>query len=127
MSLRTLAESDLAVTLEDGVSGFGWPITLIAPSDLSAPLTGSSNDIAQAIDPDTGQIVSGRTASVALRIASILDAGFSELPRNVEAAGVKPWRVMFDDINGNSYMFKVRQTNPDRALGLLVCMLENYS
>jgi hypothetical protein len=31
MNLRAQAEADLAVTLEDGASGFGMPVILIAP------------------------------------------------------------------------------------------------
>jgi hypothetical protein len=125
MSLRTVAESDLSFILEDGVYGFGWPITLIDTLDVAVAYTGFSNDIALAIDPDTGQLVSGRNASVALRLSSIAEAGQS-IPQGIANANSKPWRVIFDDINGNSYTFKVQQSNPDRALGIVTCLLENY-
>lgn len=124
MSLRELAEQDLATTLED-VAGFGWPVTVTNPAGDSAALIGQSTDVAQIIDPDTGQAVSGRMASVALR-ASSLDAAALGRPVGVADAGVKPWIVEFDDINGASYKFKVAKTNPDRALGILVCILEPY-
>lgn len=125
MSIRQLAESDLGLILEDGATGFGWPITVTDPSGTVRPLTGFSDDIAQIIDPDTGQAVSGRLASVALRISSLTLAGLG-LPKGVADAGSKPWLIEFDDINGNPYKFKVSQSNPDRALGLVTLLLELY-
>lgn len=126
MSLRQIAENDLAITLEDGVNGFGWPITVTDPAGLSAPLSGQSQDIAQLIDPDTGQAVSGRLASVTLRISSLTLAGFTSLPRNIEDESLKPWLVAFDDINGSPYIFRVQDSNPDRELGLVTCLLETW-
>jgi len=125
VSLRQLAEADLGAVLEDGATGFGWPITVTSPAEMSALLTGFSDDISQIIDPDTGQIVSGRLASIALRISSLTAAGF-ELPQGIADAAQKPWLVTFDDINGNSFTFKVMQSNPDRALGIVTCILELY-
>lgn len=125
MSLRQLAETDLGVILEDSVTGFGWPITVTDPSGNAQPLTGFSDDIAQVIDPDTGQVLSGRLASVALRISSLTTAGLA-LPQGIADATQKPWLIAFDDINGNGFTFKVMQSNPDRALGLVSCILELY-
>lgn len=125
MSLRQLAETDLGLILEDSSTGFGWSITVTDPAGTSRTLTGFSDDIAQIIDPDTGQAVSGRLASVALRISSLAAAGLT-LPRGIADSGSKPWVIEFDDINGNPYKFKVSQSNPDRALGLVTCLLELY-
>ena len=127
MGLRELAEQDLGVILEDSDTGGGWPITVTAPDGTVGLLTGFSDDIAQVIDPDTGQAVSGRLASAALRISSIYTAfpGLG-LPKSIADSGSKPWIVQFDDINGLSYTFKISQSNPDRALGMLVCLLEFY-
>ena len=124
MSLRTLAEQDLTVTLEDA-AGFGWPVTVTAPDGTSGALTGSSTDIAQVIDPDTGEAVSGRMAAVGLRISTLTTRGLG-IPRGIADSASKPWLVTFDDINGNAYTFKVMKSNPDRALGLVVCILEAY-
>lgn len=125
MGLREIAEKDLGVILEDGATGFGWPITVTDPTGNVGTLTGFSDDIAQVIDPDTGQAVSGRLASVALRVSSLVFVGLG-LPRGIADTGSKPWVVQFDDINGNAYTFKVSQSNPDRAIGLVVCLLELY-
>lgn len=125
MGLRQLAESDLGAILEDSVTGFGWPITLTDPNGATVTLTGFSDDIAQIIDPDTGQAVSGRLASVSLRISSLTTAGIG-LPKGIADAGSKPWVVEFNDINGGAHKFKVSQSNPDRALGVVTCLLELY-
>lgn len=125
MSLRQLAETDLGLILEDSSTGFGWSIIVTDPAGTSRTLTGFSDDIAQIIDPDTGQAVSGRLASVALRTSSLIAAGLT-LPRGIADSGSKPWVIEFDDINGSAYKFKVAQSNPDRALGLVTCLLELY-
>lgn len=126
MGLRTIAEADLGVILEDGIYGAGWPIAVTDPVGTVGNLTGFSNDIAQLIDPDTGQAVSGRLASVVLRISSLTVAGLG-LPVGVADAGSKPWVVQFNDINGGAHKFKVAQSNPDRTLGIVACLVEFYS
>lgn len=128
MSLRGLAERHLALTIEDGAGGFGWPITLTSPAGVATAMTGQSVDISAVIDPDTGQLISGRQASVALRIASIPPAVVTAegLPRNVPDDTSKPWRVTFDDINGVTHEFKVKASLPDRTIGLTVLTLEAY-
>ncbi len=127
MGLRETAETDLAYILEGDPSGFRFAIKVTDPAGVSSSgLFGFSSDIAQIIDPDTGQAVSGRLASVAIRIAA-LTAQSLTLPEGISDASKKPWIVAFDDINGNSYTFKVTQSNPDRTIGLVTCLLEAYT
>ena len=126
MGLRELAEADARVILNDGVYGFGYSISLENPAGTVVPdLTGFSNDISQVVDPDTGVAVSGRLATAVLNINDITDAGL-ELPKGIADAGSKPWLIRFDDINGNAHTFKVSKSDPDRAIGILVCTLEFY-
>lgn len=125
MGLREVAEIDLGKILEDKTYGFGYSITVTDPAETAKVLTGFSNDISQIIDPETGQPVSGRSASVAIRIA-LLTLNSLAIPVGIADATIKPWLVTFDDINGNAFTFKVMQTNPDRALGVVVCVLELY-
>jgi hypothetical protein len=126
MNLRDLAEADSKAILEDSVTGFGYPITVTSPDKVTASLTGFSNDISFSIDPDTGVAVSGRTASVALNISSLIDAGFSTLLTGIQDDKSKPWLVQFNDINGNPFTFKVIEGHPDRGLGIITCTLEIY-
>lgn len=125
MGLREQAAIDCKTILEDSATGFGWPITVINPDGTSAALTGFSTDIAHSIDPDTGAAVTGRKASVALSIEALTTAGLG-MPRGIAEGAGKPWLVRFEDIHGNAQAFKVRETAPDRAIGLVVCWLEAY-
>jgi len=125
VGLRELAEADNRIILNDITFGFGYSISLENPEGIVTPLTGFSNDISQVIDPDTGVAVSGRLATAALNINDIIDAG-SELPKGIADAGSKPWLFTFDDINGNAHTFKVSKSDPDRAIGMLICTLEFY-
>jgi len=125
MGIRALAAADNRVILADVATGAAFPITVTDPSGLSKPLTGISDDISQAIDPDTGQAVSGRLASAVLNIAELTAAGLG-LPVGVADSSVKPWLVDFDDINGNAFTFKVSESNPDRMLGSVTLLLELY-
>lgn len=125
MGLRAIAESDLSVILEDAIYGFGWSIIVTDTLDVAVSMTGFSNDIASIIDPETGMAVSGRLASVALRMSTLIDSGIG-LPKGIEDSASKPWRVTFNDIVGLPYTFKVSSSNPDRALGIVTCILENY-
>jgi len=125
MSLRTQIEADNTEILTDQ-DDFGWPLTITDPDGLSKPLVGYSADISQAIDPDTGVVVSGRMASIAISISVLTEAGFAGLPEAVADSDSRPWRVSFEDTALNPYTFKVRESNPDRTAGLVVCYLESY-
>lgn len=122
MGLRDIAAADLK-TIVENTDDFGWPVTVTKPGGPSVAMVGLSTDISQTIDPDTGQAVSGRAASVTLVMSSLL-AAFSELPRGISDG--LPWVVQFDDIAGAAHKFKVREAMPDRALGCVVCLLEFY-
>jgi hypothetical protein len=127
MSLRQLAEQDLSFTLEDSVTGFGWPVTLTDPTGFTGnePLTGQSHDISQIIDPDTGTAISGRSSAFVLRTSSLAAAGFGE-PVGIADSDVTPWLVTFDSINGASYTFKVEYADPDRVLGTITLVLGGW-
>lgn len=124
MGLRELAAADLVAILEDDEFGFAVDITLTDPDGNEQELKGFSNDITQIIDPETGQIVTGRLATATLPLGSITLAG---VPEGIADASKKPWLVAFDDILGESYLFKVAKANPDRALGVIFLVLELYT
>lgn len=124
MSLRERAAADLKVIVEDA-NGFGWPITVTDPFGATAALRGLSTDIGHTIDPETGIAVSGRRASIALAIASLTAAGLG-IPRGIADAAGKPWVIVFNDIGGSPHTFKVCEAMPDRAIGVVTCILEAY-
>jgi hypothetical protein len=125
MGLREQAALDALRFLEDQC-GFGWPITLTNPDGAKLRLTGFSNDIGQTIDADTGMLVSGQQASVALPLLRLKGEQWA-IPRMIPDQSMKPWLVTFDDVAGVTRTYKVRETLPDQAIGVIVCMLEAYS
>lgn len=120
MGLRAQAEVDLAATLE-APGDFGESFTLTDPLgfESASQLYGRTGDIGAEIDADTGQLVSGRLATLSARISTLLAAGYSGLPVNVANDLGQPWRVAF---GGRSY--KVKQSMPDRTLGVVTLVLE---
>lgn len=124
MGLRETAAADCKSIVE-AADGFGWPITVTSPDGTVAAMVGLSTDIGITIDPDTGTAITGRRASVAISNVSLLLV-FGALPRAIADGSGKPWLVRFPDIHGSPHSFKVRETQPDRAIGLTVCFLEWY-
>lgn len=84
-----------------------------------------ANDIHLSIDPGTGEVVSGRQATVAVLQNELIDANMQGI-RGISDSSQKPWQVAINDINGIPYTFKVVETYPDNGMGLTVLFLEGY-
>src|SRR5688572_29362165 len=121
MGLRTQAALDAKAILEDSTDGAGWPLTLTSPAGVATELVGFTTDVGQTIDPDTGQAVAGRRASVALAMSSL-----PAMPTAVASSDAKPWLVTFDDVTGTPGTWKVIEVLPDRAVGVVVLLLESW-
>ncbi len=121
MGLRDEAAIDAKTILEDATSGFACPLTLTSPAGVETELFGSETDVGQTIDPDTGQAVAGRRVSVAVAMSSL-----PAMPSAVAASDAKPWLVSFEDIVGTPGTWKVIDVLPDRALGVVVLLLESW-
>jgi len=106
--LRDQAIADLALTVQ---SDFGQRIRIATDSKDSEfkTFTGNSNDIHQSVDPETGQMFSGRQAHAILVYKEVFDH-FQMLPK-------KQWRVQFLDISPNE--FRIKDIMPDATLGIL--------
>ena len=126
MGLKNIAQNDLQKIIENAVTGFGVEITLIDPSSVEYDLKGFANDIFQSIDPDTGQIVSGRVAQISFSLKTLLDDGIG-IPIGIADTSIKPWLVRFTDLSGSPVTFKVMSTAPDRGLGIINLFLGNWS
>lgn len=123
MGLREQAQSDLHAILHDKDGGFGWDITLRSPDGAELALVGYANDIEQSIDRETGLAIVGREASIAIALEDIANFG---MPKGVPDTDRSPWVVRFADIACVPWTFKVKQSIPDRSLGMVVCILETY-
>lgn len=124
MGLRETARNHLGIIL-NSTRGFSWPIKITDPSGTIGNLQGFSNDVSDLIDPETGQPVSGRQASIAVSVASLTAAGLG-LPKGISDSASKPWVVEFTNTDLKSYKFKVMRSNPDNVLMVVTCALEIY-
>jgi hypothetical protein len=59
-------------------------------------------------------------------VSDLIDSNFQTIS-GVANSSIKPWVVVFDSINGISGTYKVAETYPDHALGLMVMLLEDYT
>lgn len=121
MGLRAQAAADAKAILEDSTSGFGWPFVLTSPAGVVSSLVGYSTDVSESIDPETGQAVTGRRASVTVSLLSL-----PELPAVVHESTSRPWLVTVADAELVAATWKVADVRPDRALGVVVLLLEGY-
>jgi hypothetical protein len=121
MGLRATAAADAKAILEDSSSGFGWSLLVTSPAGTEWELIGFATDIGQTIDPDTGQAVAGRRASVAVHMASL-----PVVPELQSMAAAKPWRVSFENEAGAAQVWKIIEVLPDHAMGVMVFLLEAY-
>jgi hypothetical protein len=121
MGLRAQAAIDAKAILEDSASGFGWPLTLTSPAGVVSMHTGFATDVAESVDPETGMLVTGRRASVAISLLSL-----AELPTAVADSAKRPWIVTFADTQLVASTWKVVEVRPDRALAVVVLLLETY-
>lgn len=126
MGLLDTAAADAAAFLRDVDGGFGQAITVWDTFGVKLELRGFANRVGQQIDPGTGAMVSGDIVTVTLPIAD-LEAAKRGLPVGVSDGDGRPWRVAFADRGGVVTKFKVRETSPDKTLGLLVCFLEQWN
>lgn len=121
MGLRATAAADAKAILEDSASGFAWPLALTSPAGVVTALAGFSTDVAESVDPETGTVVAGRRGSVAVSLSSL-----PEMPSAEAESGKQPWQVVFDDLTAAPTTWKVVEVRPDRALGVVVLLLEAF-
>ena len=124
MSLQAIAHPDLIEIVNDDETG-GVDGVITSPAGETEDFKLLSSDIHQAIDPGTGEIVTGRMVSAAVLTSELLTAGFDDI-RGVVNSTSRPWLVTFDDVLGRSYTLKVAESYPDNSAGLTPLMLEAY-
>ncbi|MCK5641704.1 MAG: hypothetical protein KAJ19_12960 [Gammaproteobacteria bacterium] len=115
-SVLELAESDLAITLEDE-GGTGRPLTITDPQGNSGSVNGQLIDIGSVIDPNTGMAVSGRFRGVTLRISSLSGQGLG-IPEATEQG--QGWLIT--DPSGEN--LEIHSSAPDRTLGVVSLVLK---
>ena len=125
MSLRDIANADLQEIMNADETG-GVACTITDPSGATADFKVFFNDIHQAIDPGTGEIVTGRFSTIAVLTNELIDEGFDGI-RGIADSSSRPWLVTITDALSRSVTHKVAETYPDASIGLTVLFLELYS
>lgn len=112
MNLNALAESDLALTLEDTENGFAREFVLINNTGTAYHLAGIVNDIGLTFDTE-GNPISGREITISLRMSKLTD---------VNGDYIRPgrgWRAeIVSDVTGKKYTAYIFDFKPDRRLGV---------
>lgn len=122
MNLRAVAQRDSQRILNGDASIM---LTITDPAGLAGTLTGWSNDIGFAIDPETGLAVSGRYATIAISMLDLIEKGLG-IPTNISENDIDPWTVSLVNEHGEAFLFAVTAAQPDRTLGVVTCTLEVY-
>ena len=112
MNLYTLAEKDLAFTLEDSQTGGGREMILVDTGGNKTVLTGTIGDIGYLLDTE-GLPVEGRTITACF-IMSSLKAASGDKYITPEAG----WQVCYTDMAGQAWTLFVTRAEPDRTLGI---------
>jgi hypothetical protein len=120
MGLFEQAAVDAKAILEDA-SGFRRTLTLTSPAGTTSAVAGFATDIAEAVDPETGIIVSARRASATISLLTL-----PELPTAEADSSRKPWLLSWVDHAGQLSTWKIVEVRPDRAIGVVVLVLEAY-
>lgn len=114
MNLRTLAEADNAIILEDDESGFGVSIKLTDPGGPTAyEVTGQYHRIGAIQDPETGMMIAGNHNAVTIRLSSL---GVGVLP-------ARDWEIETTDITGAVVKGHAQYVLPDRTAGRVTMIM----
>ncbi len=126
MSLREVAARDFA-RFTSNLNEFGHRFTVTSPDGtVYSDIRGLSQDIGASIDPDTGMLVAGRTSSVSVNMQQFRDRGVTDIPKLVLDDSEKPWRFEWHAVDGNTYLFAIRQAIPDRSIDQTVLIIHKW-
>lgn len=124
MSLRDTAKLDLSEIMNDEGTG-GVPCTITSPVGVSVDFKALHSDIHMAIDPGTGEVVTGRQAHVSVLSSELRLSGFGGI-RAIHESDAKPWLVTVSNSDGIEAVFKVIETVPSGSMGLVTLRLGAY-
>jgi len=120
MNLLEIAESDLAITIEDKDNGFGVQLSLFDEKEKEYPIVVNVSDIGYFIDPQTGIGIIGRQVEISIRISSLISQTLGDQPDD-------RWSAKYTDKSGVEWtMFVASAPKVDRTLGIYNITLESY-
>ncbi len=105
--------------------GFAVPITLTTPAGETHEISGLAADIGLSIDPETGVMIHGRKATVAISLAVLGELGLAT-PEGSPDEDTRPWLVTWTPSTGGAQTMAVVGSIPDK-LGCVVLELSRYT
>lgn len=124
MGLVEQAILDAKAITSDAINGFGLAIQFIAPDDTTVTINGLATKHHLRMDLD-GKLVNSKDASIAVSEQLLVDAGYPVRNSSGEVY-LKDHKVKWTDSSNQLCEYSIYQWFPDEAIGLIVCILEDY-
>jgi hypothetical protein len=125
MGLMEQARADAKRILTDATNGFAVSATLTAPNGTTTA-TVNALHVKHHLGVNTeGEMVNTKTARITIAESSLDDAGYTVRDSN-GVVNLKDHRVAVKDSSGVTRQYIMRQWFPDEAVGVIMCMLDEY-
>jgi hypothetical protein len=124
VSLLARVRNDIA-RITQNTKEFASVVKLTSPAGVTRDVAAITNEVWQGLDPNSGNIVNGASASVAISLDALTKAGLG-IPQNDHDRKAKPWRVELTLADGVARTYKITESRRDMTLGLIWYVLEHY-
>lgn len=125
MSLYDIAKTDVN-NITNNSAEWGRAITLTAPNSETADINGIHVKHHTAFD-EQGFPVNGKISSIAISEDIVLAANSSYPLRTNGEVHLKNHLIQAKDSTGVLNTYKIQQWFPDETIGLIVCILSDYT
>ena len=121
MSLHDLARTTLESIMKNERTAFSRSFSVTDPEGTTASFYGRWNHISQAVDQETGAIITGEFVSAVIVKNDLVANGLTGVPEHIEDGEETPW--LFEQA-GKTY--KVFNALADETMGTIVVILEPF-
>lgn len=125
MSLLDRVRSDVA-RITQNTKEFASEVKLQNPSGQFATVAAITNEVWQGLDPNSGNIINGAVASIAISLDALTKASLGGIPQNPHNAKEKPWLVELTLADGVPRTYKIAESRRDMQMGLIWYVLSRY-
>jgi hypothetical protein len=124
VSLIERARKDVARILQN-TNEFASTVKLTSPAGVTRDVAAVTNEVWQGLDPNSGNIVNGAVASIAISLDALSKAGLG-IPQNSRDTKAKPWLVEMTLADGAPRTYTVEESRRDMGLGVIWYVLGEY-
>lgn len=125
MSLLDRVRKDVA-RITQNTNEFASAVKLTNPSGQFATVAALTGEVWQGLDPNSGNVVNGAVASIAISIEALTKANLGGIPHNSKNPTERPWRVELELADGVRYTYAINESRRDMTLGLIWYVLKRY-